>query len=195
MGFCVWNTYLALLGFTQYDPFQLRYILTGVLYLIVLLGLLGVIATILFLVDLLFEKSSFEDKCRQIVTSKSIWVLIGLPLILLLAIFLPFIPSYYGGGEPRTISLIAEPEFIDFIEELEVPSFYSKQTDLLCLLYENDNVVIIMLAGRLLEIDKSNLIGKSSIPSVESRQLRSYCSHYVLNHLSSSRTAALPPQF
>lgn len=169
-GFLIWNLYLANLSLSEFNIIQTKFILSGAVFCIEFILLVG----ILFGVGQLVSKT-FKEIDRELIIT---W------LILLFFIALYFysnfvfmkIPSKFGGGQPQMRSIIGSESEINFLEP-----FLGKaspiQTNQFCLAYESDEKIIILRDNRVIELKQTDVSGFVTVPSKEQEKLTNeYCS-------------------
>jgi hypothetical protein len=218
LGFIVWYFYLSMLGFSQFDVVQIRYILTGLLVVFSLLTIslpilmfaqitVWICRVIIFLshflpnnliISLKDLRSKIRTKFKKTIDFFSLfkvapsirymWDALG--YIFLCALFLiiftlmafPLIPSQFGGGQPKVIAFIGDENTLQWFGDFGIP-IINKQTDNLCVVYENTDVVILALKDRVLELEKKLFVGKSSIPSQQIETGKVLCGGLARSYL------------
>ena len=87
--------------------------------------------------------------------------------LLVYSIFLfPVLPLFIGGGQPRSMSLLANDENIKILNSLNISlaTGGTHQTENVCVAYESAENIIIMRPDRVLSLKKSLIDGFGSLP-------------------------------
>lgn len=98
------------------------------------------------------------------------------------AIFIfPLIPSFLGGGQPRALAIISTKEEIKHLSNFGIlsPEGGPTQTANLCIAYENNDIIILLLPDRLMHFRKDYTKGFVFVPTKEIKELRHMCSKYA----------------
>lgn len=82
----------------------------------------------------------------------------------------PVIPSLIGGGQPRSVSLLATLNGMEVLNSLEIKKGKGAyhQTENICLVHENSHSIYILRSDRVLVLDKSLTQGFASLPGKKS---------------------------
>ncbi|HSR88933.1 MAG TPA: hypothetical protein VLK22_00845 [Candidatus Udaeobacter sp.] len=184
IGFLIWNFYLYGLGFKEDNIIQTRFVLSGVIFIILAL-LLFFIIELLYNLSLIginfFRRTKFKkNKIIKSLTLNDIFTGI---IILIVCIFLyvilifPFIPSGLGGGAPRVIEVLTDKiNMVDLTKLGIQPAESSEiQTQQLCVAYENDSTQVILLSDRILHLKKDKYYGSAYLPGVSQLVSNNYC--------------------
>ncbi len=183
-GFLIWNIYLVKLGFYEFSIIQARYIHTGVVFLVFLLTTL---AALLIAISLL-KKISIIKKLlifldRLDLTSSGLAAFILLTLLAYTMLVFPRLSQALGGAQPRVLSIIASESDIDFLANFGIVKSSSVITENLCVAYENQESVVILLANRILGVKKENFKGFNSVPAETRDKMSKDCSNRAINWL------------
>lgn len=213
LGFLIWNLYLERLGFSEFTIIQTRFIITGLFPIACFLSLSGSFAISQFILNKIFDKfcisrkkeffniknffPSFFEKNK--IFCISLLFYLGIPVFLILVslytyFIFPFIPASFGGGQPRFISLITTEEEIKYLSNFGIIiGIGSKiQTENLCLAYEDEKEIIVLLNNRILKLDKNILRGFGSLPSNKQKFYNLYCSKLARQWLSGKAEIFVP---
>jgi hypothetical protein len=189
LGFIIWNIYLQSLGFYP-DLFQGRFILTGIIFILVTLSFLGIV----LLIKTIFERilpvrirdySFFEFK------NDFSWAIRfgGLGIIIIIFTFIfsffifPTIPGYFGGAKPKLISLIGNEQDITYLKNFSIKNPSTVQTELLCSAYDDSNYIIIILEDRILALKKDLYKGFVSLPNKDYDKYAGECKDTIISNL------------
>lgn len=190
IGFLIWNIYLSRLGFGEYNIIQTKFVSTGglFLFLVLIILLIGVVISLFFkkteafgleyLRRFVWIKGA-ELKIREyfkiIPINKTILSLLNIILFMIIPCifliifyslyFFPKIPTTYGGGQPRSLSILSNEDYIGYLSSFGIPAGEGSkiQTANLCVAYENENMIIIILKDRVLELKKEDFKGFGSL--------------------------------
>lgn len=181
-GFLIWHIFLDSLGFEEIQLFHSRYILTGAVYLlqlfiilIILYSLFNKMPVIRRLYYWIKSRKDFES----LMSGLLIALLVYMSTIQLFTYYLfPRIDSRWGGGRPRLISLIADQSYIEYLGNFGIQTEKnsgvkpSVQTINLCIGYENNDNVLLLLPDRIISINKDDIKGFGSLPTKEVDQYK-----------------------
>jgi hypothetical protein len=188
IGFLTWNFYLAQFGFFEYDFLQTRFLSTG---------LLTVIFVFLPFVILIrpLRKNAPENRSLKMKLAEYfiIFLLANWYFFFVLVLF-PNIPQFFGGAYPFVKSIVADPTEIAFLQDLDIPSSpnaegkSSIQTNYVCEIYSNREVIILATMGRegnsmrALMLQKTDFKGSQAIPplAVDSA-INLLCRPFIMN--------------
>lgn len=154
MGFIVWNLYLSLFGYFEYNFLQTRF-LSGGAAAIMIIGTLDVL--IIGLMYFLFAKpfNFLKSKCRLFFKFENqlylyfISVLVVSSFLFYAAFIFPLLPQYLGGARPVVASLLSDPEGIEYLNNFNIRSApnadlkKSVQTLPICILYQSDKYLFL----------------------------------------------------
>lgn len=99
------------------------------------------------------------------------YVLLFLFWLVFYTIYLfPIVPALIGGGQPRSISLLATSQNMQVLNSLGIIKGEGAdyQTENLCLVHENSQSIYILRNDRVLMLDKSLIQGFGSLPGKKS---------------------------
>jgi hypothetical protein len=178
-GFMIWNFYLESFGFSEFNIVQTRFILTGASFCVVFLSLFVVLILLpLIGISLLVGKV----KHKKIDSAPFKPYVFGVIAILYLGslylypkTFFAYVPSYFGGGRPMTLSIIASEEEINFLEPFLGKSS-PVQTQDQCLVYQNEGGAIFLLLNRIVEVKTSDIRGIVRVPTRQREGVDRFCS-------------------
>lgn len=163
VGFFIWNIYLSSLGFFEDELLRAKFILSGFLFFFVTL-FLWLLLRIVFKILFCFKK-------EKIKIPQFLFPLLGILWLMFYTIFLfPVLPNFIGGGQPRSLSLIAEEDNLKILNSLEIKlaGGATYQTENLCITHENSRTIYILRENRILALDKSLIQGFGSLPGIKS---------------------------
>lgn len=184
-GFLIWNFYLVRLGFYEFNLIQARYIHSGITFLIISIIILIPYLLIVWVVKLLLTKIQFVKKYYLEITLYFGILLFSVWIITYTLLIFPFISQAWGGAQPRILSIIASEDDIRYLANFNIKTPSSVITENLCIAYENQDSIIILLENRVLSIKKENLKGFNSLPAKTRDERLIYCSRlarsWVLN--------------
>ncbi len=177
MGFLIWSVYLYTFGFTGNELFQSQYIITGVVFLLISLVILGVVTTLIDIINWIAKKipSYFiPTKLDKYVREKMkiplyIFVILSWFLFYISQLF-PLIPYTIGGGQPRVLSLITTNENMKTLNSLQIAigDGATYQTENVCVVYQDSKQIYILRRERVLAINQSLIEGFGSLPGPNS---------------------------
>lgn len=123
----------------------------------------------------LLKLRSKKDKFFYGLFSVSIYLSAIVVLLYLLKFYalniFPFIPLYTGGAAPRVVSLLTDEKQIEYFQNFNIPVSSNSgtkkpvQTANLCVGYENDESILLLLPDRILSVQKKYIKGIGSIPT------------------------------
>lgn len=161
-GFLIWNTYLYGLGFKEDNIIQTRFIFTGISFLIISTPLILFTIFILNLIKKI-NKTLIRYSLQYFL------LILGFTyyIIFVYAIFTR-LPIVLGGGRPRGLSIMAEPNTLSYLEKfgISLADGSTTQTVNTCITYENDKHVIIILDNRVMQINSDEFKGLISLPGI-----------------------------
>ncbi|MGC9610613.1 MAG: hypothetical protein ABSE68_00055 [Minisyncoccia bacterium] len=173
-GFLIWNIYLVRLGFYEFNLIQARYIHAGITFLTLVTP---IIFLILWIVRLLSKKFLSITKPGLY----AVYCYFGIVFFLLLIplytfLVFPRISQAWGGAQPRVLGIIASEPDIAYLANFGIKNAYPLITGNLCIAYENQESVIILLEDRVLFLKKDNFKGFNSLPAKTRDEAASECS-------------------
>ncbi|MEK7643221.1 MAG: hypothetical protein AAB372_02130 [Patescibacteria group bacterium] len=172
VGFLIWSIYLYSLRFVEIDVLQTRFILTGFSFLLSL----GVLSALLAILIQILQKGlqitirPRGDLVAYIKRFQLQYLFCTIILLFILyaysVLIFPQIPQLYGGGRPRALSVLAYPDQLEFLKAFGVENGASSatQTANYCIAYENNEVMVILLDDRVLQLRKSVTAGIGALP-------------------------------
>ncbi len=175
-GFLLWNWHLSSYGYFEYDLLQTRFIFSGIVAIMFFAPVVWFIKKIL--------ETKFISKSKDFTKFIICIFILFLTLFLLSRIIFPWIPQHLGGARPFPKSIIGEPDEIEFLSNFNIPSAKnadgksSVQTNLVCEIYNNRDLIIIGTIGetgstlRILNIRKDKIKGFQSIAIFEEEKYR-----------------------
>jgi hypothetical protein len=188
LGFVIWNLYLSAYGFFEYKLLQTRFLSSGLLALgflpaLIILPYLGYKG----LISLVKRLSELE---REIISLLMGGVLFLFTLYAYTFFVFPYIPQYLGGAHPYVKSIIAEPDEMDFLSDLNfaLPDNGGKrpiQTDFICEIYSNEDVIIVGVGEddkhkRVITFNKNLFKGYQTVPHAYLDEARkSKCNSFI----------------
>ena len=144
LGFVTWNYFLNSYSFFEYNLLQTRYISAGLLFLF-LFGFFVLVLT-------------GHGKVKRT------WPCIITLFVVVYAVFIfgafPRIPSYMGGAKPFVTAIVATPENLKYLGNLDIKLAYNAgkaevETMPLCNLYQNSDFIIVGVVDE--QSDKAKL--------------------------------------
>lgn len=167
LGFLIWNIHLNRFGFSEFKIIQTKFIFTGAIAIL----FVSLIAFIIFTIS----KNLF--KFCTINYYKTFISLFFLFIIYIFLIFPFFIPSWLGGGIPQTLSIIGSEDEINELLKITIPKGEGSQvqTGTLCLAYENEDIFIVLLDDRILQLKKENIRGFGALSGEDRKKIRKTC--------------------
>ena len=171
-GFLVWNFYLSNFGFSEFNIIQSRFILSGFSFLVFFAVIIFIFLIIVEVAQKMFPK--FELSPTKL---KFIFVVLYLVFVPIYAKRLfPYIPNYLGGGKPIVLSIIADQTEISLLEPF-LGSLSPVQSGNQCVVYENQDIFIVLLSNRIVELKKSGIQGFNRVPSQQAEEADIMCSN------------------
>lgn len=186
-GFLIWNLFLYNLRFNEIGILQTRFIYTGFFFifyisLFFLICYLVIRSVGKYFFVFSFNRVNFKNFFLSNFIGKTMICLVGAFLsfcvIFFYTIFLfPQIPRSLGGGRPMVVSLLTNQDgnnlSMGHLKQfgVEAPSDSEYQTGYLCIAYENNDTILLLLKDRTLQIDRSKLNGVAFLPIVELQNL------------------------
>ncbi|MDD4761460.1 MAG: hypothetical protein PHZ25_00315 [Candidatus Pacebacteria bacterium] len=194
IGFLVWNLYLDRLGFSEYELIYSRFTFTGAVFIFFCFFIFYLFFLIMRFVQKDFFKVWFEKFSKRSMEDK-IFSVTPMFIVLLVSysfFLFPYISYSLGGGQPRVLSVIGNSEYIEYLGNFGIKGEKNGdkkmvQTELLCVAYENNNEIIILLEDRIIKIRKEDIEGFVSLPNKKEGEMRSVCSNLSLSHTSYRR--------
>ncbi len=165
LGFLIWNYYLNSFGFFEYNIVQLRYFSAGLLFVFVCL--IPFLVFYIFLVRFI-HKTTPLIILRLVLVALFLWW-----SIYFVNHFFPQIPQYWGGIRPLPVSIIGSQEQIIFLSNFNIlpaengSSSPSVQTKAVCLVYQNDDYVLIFNASDVKLSTETNMASVENIRAIE----------------------------
>ena len=143
IGFIVWNTYLLSFGFFEFNIVQLRFISSGLLFLLPL----AILSCLSFAV-------SGSRTVKFILTAVSILVW----LFLFIIVIFPVVPQSFGGARPIPTTIIGTTEQIEYLLNFNITTADNGeklpvQTKPVCLIYQNQDYSLVFNATNILYSD------------------------------------------
>lgn len=200
-GYIIWNIYLQTLGFYP-DLLQGRFILTGMLFIILAVGvasalffLKNIFKNALLSFFLKFPRIKMREENLEALQFSFLGVIFGIFLVSFPFFTFPKIPGYFGGGQPRFISVIGEEGDIAYLNNFGIGSASKVQTWLLCSAYEDKEYIVVILEDRILSLKKDRYRGFSSLPSIDIPKYVSQCNMVIADNLMRQRklNVQIPP--
>lgn len=160
-GFLIWNVYLYALGFKEDDILQIRFIVTGICFIFLSTPLVALLYYInkKIIIRNAFWKFLYEYMCI---------ILAIIYFIIYILIIFAKIPIALGGGRPRALSIITDSNNLDFLSKFSIPlgEGSKTQTANICVAYENEKSVVVLLGNRVLQLKKDDFKGFASLPGI-----------------------------
>lgn len=190
-GFLIWSIYLYSLGFIINDLLRTRFILTGILFIIVTY----VVYSLVKILPSLLKKIIIKIYSRFIKNNNSKVLFFGFLSLIWLSIYsiilFPKIPLVFGGGQPKALALIMNEDGVKFLQSFNfgVPEGAKYQTQNICLAYEGVEDLIILRDDRIISLKKSLISGFVSLPvtnAVNEETCISYASDWAWKGFLSS---------
>lgn len=185
VGFFIWDIYLYMLGFLEYEILRAKFIISGLIFFLIAFALLQ------------FTLWVFKFKTLDKPLFKFIRIPILLIWIFFYSIFIhPMIPSFLGGGQPRALSLITSKETMVALNSLDIKNGEGGQyqTENLCVVHENSKGIYILKENRILMLDKSLFEGLVSLPGIK-KFIELDCNRLARNWLYTGLISQLPVPF
>ncbi|MCF7865307.1 MAG: hypothetical protein K9M11_02270 [Candidatus Pacebacteria bacterium] len=171
LGFFVWNIYLQFLGVTP-NLFQGIYILTGTCFILTYIGLYGFAKLIIEIINGLLkffhitispifaEKGEISNFIRFLCT-----IVVSIFFVYVFSIYLfPANHSYFGGARPKLVSIIANEDQINFLQQFGIKKVSGIQTAIVCTAYEDNENIVVVLEDRILSLKKDEFKGFARLP-------------------------------
>ncbi len=177
LGFLLWNIHLNDYGYFEYDLLQTRFILSGIVTILLFVIPFSILIHRLLGTQFLSRRSNFI----KIVICGILLIVTG---FLFVKIIFPWIPQPFGGARPLLKSIIAESSEIEFLSNFNIPAARnadgksSVQTSPVCEIYSNRDLIIIGTIGesgltlRVLNIRKDKIKGFQTIAPFEEERYR-----------------------
>lgn len=152
MGFLVWNIYLALFGFFEYNFLQTRFLSAGIVASLVIFPIIVLLYLIIdFLLRWLYRFFKGIKFLVELKNSIQLFLVSSFFVICLLAYsywIFPIIPQFLGGARPVIASILGTPDQIAYLKNFNILSApnagkMSVQTVPICVLYQNNDYVLI----------------------------------------------------
>jgi len=193
IGFFIWNTYLYSFGFIEGELLKAKFISAGLcfilslpiiwtiwivlkkIYNLIFLKLLNKIykLTILKFPKLTKSTKHITKSTTSLINRKRflyiIFIILSFAWFIFYVYFIfPILPSLIGGGQPRSVSLIANKETMPILESLEIDLAEGAihQTENLCIVHENAQGVYVIRDDRILMLDRSLFQGFGSLGGI-----------------------------
>ncbi len=163
IGYIIWTIYIEAMGFSITQIFQPVFIYSGIVF-----STLCIIAS----------KYINLSKVRY----RSVILLSFFILGIYSLVIFPFIPRELGGGAPRVMSLIGSTEQIQYLGKFAIPIASEVQTAQLCVLYEDQDNIILILTDRVISVKKEDFKGYVSLPSVQILVQKIECSLLTISY-------------
>lgn len=162
-GFLIWNIFLENLGFQSDSLVQGRYALSGLCFLFFSFAAYSVLEGPYLWIR---KKISSEHHIAL-----NAYAVIGVMIWLFLYSYtiFPLLPSELGGAAPRVVSFVGTPESLSFFTEVGISKVSDIQTRNLCIVYEDNEYILVLLSDRLLWLDKKLFYGFGSISHADPR--------------------------
>ncbi len=188
-GFLVWNIYLQSLGFYP-NLFQGRFILTGTLFILIALGILGCFASIKSLFEWICIKCGgkdiviFKNKEYSFFFRSYIVIVISIIYLFVFSFFMfSQMPGYLGGGKPRLVAIMGDSSEISYLSNFGTGSSYEFQTNIICSPYEDSDQIIVVLSDRILSLNKDLYKGLVSLPNKDENEYVSECNAAIISNM------------
>lgn len=175
-GFIIWNFYLGLFGFSEYNLIQTRFIYSGFTFIF--------IASCVVLIPLYFLRKRIACSLANPLSAFT-----TIPLfIIIYFVFIYFyttqgfvrMPGYLGGGKPILMSVIVKDK-LDLLSPFLGSAIDSNiQTSAQCLVYRSDTRMIFLLNNRIVEIEDDVVDGFVRVPSKMVEKLDKDCVSYAI---------------
>lgn len=180
-GFLIWNTYLYGLGFKEDGIIQTRFIYTGICFILITLILFILFYQVWRLLKFLIEKIRYNQLKKILKNILFFLLVIFCTLYFFFFVYSIFtrLPIVLGGGRPRGLSIITDSNDLSYLTNFGVlpANGSSVQTVNLCVAYENDKYVVVILDDRILQIKNDKFKGFVSLPGISVRVSRN-CSEF-----------------
>lgn len=180
-GFLVWSVYLYSLGFIVNDLIRTRFILTGILFIVITFFVYVLTKILLRLLKIVVKK-----------VGDSAFIFLSLIWLLIYSVLLfPKLPFVIGGGQPKALALVTTRDGLELLRSFnfDVPEGAEYQTGNICLAYEGIEDLIILRDDRVMSLDKSLIHGFVSLPgpnATNEQDCISYASQWSRKGLLSS---------
>jgi hypothetical protein len=171
LGFVVWSIYLQSLGFLTKDLFQPVFIYSGLAFAIVYTAC-----------------AATWSKLLKKPHPKAATICSLLLLFLYSLLLFPFIPGAFGGGAPRAFAIVGTPAQIEYLNNFAIKSASPIQTEQLCVAYEDEKQIVLVLNDRILSLNKEEYGDFVSLPSVEWNMFKFGCSLNVITNTMALRS-------
>lgn len=198
-GFLIWNTFLFRLGFEEYKIIQTKFILSGFCFLLLLSFFFWIVIAF---VNTFTKDKKYEKTCRKLasfvtkqcknnlfVAVPTFFIFFAVIIVGYTTIIFPKIPSDLGGGYPRFLSIITTENEIAYLSPLGISAGEGSkiQTGNLCVAYENEEIVIILLKDRIVSLRKDIIKDFGSLSAGYTKMDGAdYCGALAKNWLLSS---------
>jgi hypothetical protein len=178
VGFLIWNFYLVQLGFYEFNIIQARYIHTGILFLIL-------VAPVIFFIYIILKKIKVKNKKISSILLFYCLAIFSLFFLFVYSLFVfPRISQAWGGAQPRVLSIIASETDIEYLASFGIQPSSPVITQNLCVAYENQEFILILLGNRVLSVKKDYFKGFNSLPAKTRDQIADDCSKLAIGWVS-----------
>lgn len=176
VGFLIWNFYLFVLGFVEGEILRAKFITTGAFFAIfsfLVFTFFSFLADVIVLFIKWFARiylKKTEWKKRESRPNSGVQTISLFLLWFFIYTFgiFPSLPLVLGGGQPRSVALIANMEDIRTLSSIDIrlPEGSTVQTESLCVVHENSDGIYVLRNNRILMIKNSLYDGLVSLPGV-----------------------------
>ena len=196
LGFLIWSIYLQRIGFLPDEFFEIHFVLTGIFSLPAFIIFFLLLVGIFLLVTKLLKYFVQSDKIYKHIVFflGGVFSVFAIQILLKILVFysiniFPFYPAEFGGAYPRSLSILASEEEINYLSNVGILKAEGSkiQTENLCILSEDDNSLVLGLKDRVLRIKKVNIKGFGSLPSSDQQNHKRFCAELVQAILNSAR--------
>lgn len=189
-GFLVWNIYLYNFGFVEDSLIRGKFILAGIVFYVITTLFFAFLMVIGFsfalIVKLVFNlisglfgqelKNKILNFLRELFDFETFGnitgacVLFFIWLIIYTVYIFPMIPGVFGGGQPRSVSLVATADTLSILTSLGIQrgEGATYQTANLCIVHENEQGIYVLLGDRVIMLKNSLFEGFSALPGIKS---------------------------
>lgn len=119
LGTLIFNTYFYNLGISEFDLIKLRYMLVGVMFVVLTGGFLGLLYSLKKLVTRNRSEENQDRATKKFRIIEISLLVLFLPWVVVYALYLfPLLPSAFGGAKPEFVRLIGEEETMRQLNEM-----------------------------------------------------------------------------
>lgn len=162
-GFLIWNIYLYGFGFKEDNLMQTRFIYTGLSFVLITTPILYI-----FYLLFIFLIEQINKKFLKHIIMYVIFILSIIYIFFFTYFIFTRLPVGFGGGRPRSLSMLANIDELSYLSSFGINLAQGSKTQTInvCIAYDNNEQIIVLLNDRILQIKNDKINGLSNLPGI-----------------------------